>query len=89
MFFFFKSPFMCARLKIFSINFQIKSFTDDNKMVNLVFYGDRTTAKMFKSALVDFEEGFNTYVPNKRLLLDKAVKEALLEQIHPENTFHQ
>lgn len=49
-------------------------------MVNLIFYGDRTRAKMFKTTLVTFDEGLKTFEPGKRMLLDKAVKEALYEK---------
>lgn len=51
-----------------------------NNMVNVTFYGDHTTAKMYISTLVSFEQGLKTYVKDKRLLLDKAVKEALFEK---------
>lgn len=47
-------------------------------MVNVVFYGDRTIAKMHLNALSPFEAGFSSFKPGKRNGLDKAVKEALI-----------
>lgn len=49
-------------------------------MVNLVFYGDRTTAKLPKTCLMRFEDGAKSFKPGKRELLNKAVKEALFER---------
>lgn len=49
-------------------------------MVNLQFYGDRTTAKMFKTSLTPFDEGAKNFREGKRILLNKAVKEALHEK---------
>lgn len=49
-------------------------------MVNLKFYGDRTSAKMFVSTLVKFDDGCRTFVPSTRTLLNTAVKEALFER---------
>ena len=48
-------------------------------MVNLVFYGDRTKAKIFKTTLTTFKEGAKKFQPGNRMLLNKAVKEALYE----------
>lgn len=48
-------------------------------MVNLIFYGDRTTAKVFKTTVIPFDEGAATFAPGKRELLNKAVKEALID----------
>lgn len=60
--------------------FQILSFDEDKNMVDLIFYGDRTTAKMFKTTIITFDEGCKSFQPGKRTLLNKAVKEALFEQ---------
>lgn len=49
-------------------------------MVNVVFYGDRTGAKMFKNQLMTFDDGAKIFVPGNRILLNKAVKEALYEK---------
>lgn len=48
-------------------------------MVNLKFYGDQTIAKVFKTTLVPFNEGAAKFKPGPRELLNKAVKESLLE----------
>lgn len=51
---------------------------DFSNMVNVQFFGDRTTAKISKSKLTPFEEGIESYKPQKRPMLEKAVKEALI-----------
>ena len=60
--------------------FQIVSLPEERNMVNLVFYGDKTNAKMFKTTLVSFDDGFKQFKPGNRSLLNKAVKEVLLER---------
>lgn len=45
----------------------------------MVFYGDESTAEMFKSTLIPFNDGIPMYEPGKRVLLDKAFKEAMFE----------
>lgn len=55
-------------------------------MVNLQFYGDRTTAKVFKTTLMPFEDGIPLFVPGTRVLLNKAVKEALHEKMQESKT---
>lgn len=55
-------------------------FPEEQNMVQLVFYGDRTNAKMFKNTLTTFDEGCASFKPGTRLLLNKAVKEALYEK---------
>lgn len=54
-------------------------FPIEKNMVNVRFYGDQTTAKMFKSQLKPFDDGVKDFVPGNRILLNKAVKEALFE----------
>lgn len=49
-------------------------------MVNVIFYGDKTTAKMNISTLVTFNHGCATFVRGNRQLLNKAVNEALIEK---------
>lgn len=49
-------------------------------MVNLIFYGDRTKAKVYKNTLMNFEDGSKTFKEGNRILLNKAVKEALFEK---------
>lgn len=49
-------------------------------MVNLVFYGDNSTAEMYKTSLLSLDEGCALFRPGGRILLNKAVKEALHEQ---------
>lgn len=49
-------------------------------MVNVVFFGDNTRAKMFKTTLVTFEEGAKNFIPGDRILLNKAVREALYQK---------
>lgn len=51
----------------------------EGNQVNLVFYGDRTVAKMFKSSLMPFKEGIQNFKEGPRILLNKAVKEAVFE----------
>lgn len=65
---------------LFYKRLQISGTSSESNMVDLIFYGDKTTARMYKNALVPFDEGFATFVPGKRVLLDKAVKEALYEK---------
>lgn len=48
-------------------------------MVNVIFFGDRTRAKMYKTTLTTFGEGAKNFVESERILLNKAVKEALHE----------
>lgn len=49
-------------------------------MLELRFYGDRTKAKMFKTALIPFDKGAENFIPGSRHLLNKAVKEALFDR---------
>lgn len=50
-----------------------------DKKVDVVFFGDQSTGKLFKSALMPFEAGIAAYKPGTKLLLDKAFKEALIK----------
>lgn len=59
------------------VNFQILNILDETNQTNLIFYGDRTQAKMSKTSLMPFEEGAKTFVEGPRILLNKAVREAL------------
>lgn len=61
-------------------NFQIESFPMEENKANLVFYGDGTKAKMFKTTLMPFDEGIKTFEECSRILLNKAVKEALYDK---------
>lgn len=60
-------------------NFQILNFSVNDNKANLIFYGDKTLAKMFKTTLMPFDEGIKTFREGPRLLLNKAVREALFE----------
>lgn len=62
----------------FRLQFQITSVFGNK--VDLVFYGDRTTANMFRTSLLPFDQGCALFIPGKRELLNKAVKEALMEK---------
>lgn len=49
--------------------------------VDILFYGDRTTARLNKTCIFSFQYGAARYVPKERKnpLLEKSVKEALFE----------
>lgn len=49
-------------------------------MINVIFYGDQTRAKMYKTQLKPFDDGAKDFIPGNRVLLNKAVKEALYEK---------
>lgn len=61
------------------IAFQVDSLLEN--AVNVIFYGDRTTAKLNTICVFPFEQGIQKFIPveGKQLLLQKAVKEALYE----------
>lgn len=50
--------------------------------VSLVFFGDKSTAKLNVKNITSFDAGLKKFVPQegKQLLLQKAVKEALHER---------
>lgn len=64
---------------MFSSSFQILDFPPEDNMLDVLFYGDRTKAKVYRTTVMPFDEGASLFVEGKRELLNKAVKEALID----------